>query len=103
MFRSHGWDILLSTATWLLALPKEETNLPGTPSNTHLTNVTQGIPPRLMRSRYISAHPSQGAIAFKLGGCAIAAQYWMPPSQELPAIPTAPLHQSYFATVSTRS
>ena len=77
--------------------------LPGIPRNTHLVKAVHGIPPRRSRSRYMSDQPSHGAIALRLGGCAMAAQYCAIPSHEFPAIPTAPLHHSYFATASIRS
>lgn len=70
---------------------------------TQRKNGDHGIPPRRLCSRYMSLNPSHGAMAFREGGCCMAAQYWAIPSQELPAIPTLPLHQSKLAAASIRS
>ena len=71
--------------------------------STHFRNGAHGTPPRRLKSRYKSLKPSHGAIAFRWGGCSMAAQYCTTPSHELPAMPTAPLHQSYWAACSMMS
>jgi hypothetical protein len=102
---AHGGDVLLSATPYVLIskflLPiRSHEAIPGTPRRTQLMNGAHGIPPRRLRSRYRSLSPSHGAMAFRWGGCSMAAQNWVTPSHEFPAMPTAPLHQSNWAACS---
>ena len=68
-----------------------------------VTNPKQKMPPWYARSRYMSAAPSHGTMAFSEGGFRFATSHCVIAKYEMPIVATLPLHQGCRADHSMES